>query len=90
MKIPAFIFQISGCRSLAWGWGNLAPEAGGTAGGIPGEPLEGSRGNRWGDPGGTGPGHRYYRPFKKLYKNPLGKPSSGTMILGPNPKQCIV
>ena len=63
MKIPAFIFQISGCRSLAWGWGNWAPEAGGTAGGIPG----GSRGNR--------AGHEAIHPFKSLYKNPLGKPS---------------
>ena len=34
-----------------------------------GEPL----GGHW----GTRPGHGQYQPFKKLYKNPLGKPSSG-------------
>ena len=44
---------------------------------IPGQGELGSRG--WGNllagAGGTRPGHRQSLPFKKLYKNPLGKPS---------------
>ena len=32
-------------------------------------------GNRWAGTGGTRPGNHKYQPFKKLYKNPLGKPS---------------